>query len=470
MSWFVSLAPATLPRLQEVRVNSSVLLFTVALTLGTGVLFGLAPAIEYSRLGPLADLRESSRGAGRSRKEMRVSRALVALEVALCVVLLSGAGLLVRSFSKLLSVQPGFDARELVTAKIWLPVPNDPSEDRYQKAEVRAAFLKESLRRTRQLANVRQAAIGDISSLPIGGAKNQAPFLIAGRGELAANPPIIDFSTVTPEYFRVLRAPLVAGREFTESDDTAGQRVAIINERLARKYWSAGDALGKEIRFAAARGQQPPPIEIVGIVEDIRNEGLDAQAEPHIYLPAYQFPGRGSVIFTRTEARPGTIGPLERAEVQAVDPNIPVFGVRDMNEVLRAHLARRSFALRLLAVFAGVALLLAAMGIYGVTAYSFGRRTPEIGLRMALGASPADIVRMVAREGALMAATGLAAGALGTLALARFLSSMLFQVRPGDPLTLAAVVVLLAAVTMGACLGPAQRAMNVEPLEALRHE
>ena len=469
-SWLVSLAPADLPRMNEVHLSATVLVFALGLTLVTGVLFGMAPALQYSRVNPVSDLREGSRGGGAGRKQMRVSRVLVASEIALSLVLLVGAGLLLRSFWNLMEVRAGFDAHQLVTAKIWIPVPNDPSQDPYLKPAKRAAFLRESLRRVKTLAGVDQAAIGDISSLPVSGFRNQTAFAIENRADESRQSPSLEFSGVTPEYFRVLRTRLLAGREFQESNDENSPRVGIINEALATKYWHGADAIGQRMRFARNAGQQNPWIEIVGVVGDIRSEGLDIPSAPHIYFPAYQFPSRALVVFAKTASEPGVLGSLIRREVQAVDATLPVFQVRYMDEVVAAHLAQRKFALKLLGIFAGVALLLASIGIYGVMAYTFSQRTNEIGIRMAMGARRGDVLRLVLGEGVVLIVAGLGAGIAGALVVTRFLRTMLFEVKPADPGTFAAIALLLTLVALAACVIPARRATNIEPLAALRHE
>lgn len=469
-NWLVSLAPANLPRMNEVHVSTAVALFAFGVTLVTGVLFGLAPALQYSRSNLIEDLREGTRGGGAGRKQMRVSRTLVVAEIALSLVLLIGAGLLLRSFWNLMQVRPGFDPHQLVTAKIWLPVPNDPSQDPYLKPEKRAAFLRESLRRVKSLPGVDEAAMGDVSSLPIGGFRNQPTFTIENQAEASQAAPTFEFSSVSPEYFGVLRTGLLAGRLLLETDDDKGQRVAIVNQALAKKYWHGADAIGHRVRFQGAPGQTNPWIEIVGVASDVRSDGLDLPSAPHIYLSAYQFPSRALVVLARSTADPEALGSLIRREVQAVDATIPVFAVRYMDEVVAAHLAQRKFALRLLGLFAGIALLLASIGVYGVMAYTFSRRTNEIGIRMALGARRTEVLRLVLAEGTVLVAAGLAAGIASALVLTRFLQSMLFEVKPTDPFIFLAVTAVLATVAGAACAIPARRATSVDPLTALRYE
>lgn len=288
----------------------------------------------------------------------------------------------------------------------------------------------------------------------------------------AESAPIAEVTGVSADYFLLLRTPLLRGRAFTEADDSKGERVALVNETLARKYWPLGDAIGQHFQFVGMgpRSTNTSWIRIVGVVGDIKSEGMDVAAEPRIYLPVNQSPNNSIVAYLRTNADPGTLGDIVRREVQSVDPSIPVFGVHTMNELVAKYLAQRKFALELLGVFAGVALLLASIGIYGVMAYTLSRRRNEIGIRIAMGAQRGDILRMAAGEGVLIVPCGLFAGLLGSLMLTRFLQTMLFGVKTTDPVTFVAISGLLAAVAMAACFVPAQKATRVDPLIALRHE
>ena len=471
--WLSKLAPAGLPRLNEVSVNGGVLLFALAVSILTGVIFGLAPALQAVRRNQVAELREGSRGAGSSKHQIKVSRVLVTCEIALSLVLLIGAGLLLRSFWHLLEVHPGFDPHHLVTARIWLAFPNDPAEDPYRTIEARGAFLHEVLRRESRLAGVEEAALGSGNSLPLETKPNQVLFTIDKQTGESERIPEAELSTVTPEYFHVLKIPLIRGRVFTEADNSKGQPVVIINETLARRYWHDEDPVGQQIRLPAGQltnYAENPLRTIVGVTADIKSNGFDTASAPYMYFPTYQRPPYNAVVYLRTAADPRTLGDTIRHEVQSIDPSIPVFAVRTMDEVITKYLADRRFALRMLGVFAGVALLLASIGIYGVTAYTFSQRTNEIGIRMAMGAQRSDILRIAVREGALVVATGVVSGLAGSAALTRFLQSMLFDVKPTDPITYAAIGALLTVVTLLACLVPAHRATRVDPLIALRHE
>jgi predicted permease len=474
-SSLLRLAPSDLPRLNEVSLSPGVLFFAFLISILTGVFFGLAPALQSARTSQITALREGTGGAGSSKHQMKFSRLLVASEIALSLVLLIGAGLLVRSFWHLLEVRPGFEPHHLTTAKIWLAVPNNPREDNYFTPERRAAFQHEILRRISAIPGVEQAALGTPSSLPMEGKHAQAPFVIENRALDSERIPVAEIASVSPSYFSVLKTPLITGRFFADSDDTKGQQVALIDETLARRYWPDSDAVGQRLRLAvpSLRNQnaaQNPWLTIVGVVANIKSDGFDAASAPHIYRSVYQAPSYAGVVYLRTTADPGILGEAVRAEVQTVDPTIPVFGVRTMDFIVSAFLAERRFAFELLGLFAGVALLLASVGIYGVMAYTFSRRTNEIGIRIAMGAKRTDILKMALTEGTVTVAFGVVVGLFGSLALTRFLQSMLFSVKPTDPATFATIAALLAGVTLLACVVPAHRATRVDPLIALRHE
>jgi len=474
-SSLLRLAPSDLPRLNEVSLSPGVLFFAFLISILTGVFFGLAPALQSARTSQITALREGTGGAGSSKHQMKFSRLLVASEIALSLVLLIGAGLLVRSFWHLLEVRPGFEPHHLTTAKIWLAVPNNPREDNYFTPERRAAFQHEILRRISAIPGVEQAALGTPSSLPMEGKHAQAPFVIENRALDSERIPVAEIASVSPSYFSVLKTPLITGRFFADSDDTKGQQVALIDETLARRYWPDSDAVGQRLRLAvpSLRNQnaaQNPWLTIVGVVANIKSDGFDAASAPHIYRSVYQAPSYAGVVYLRTTADLGILGEAVRAEVQTVDPTIPVFGVRTMDFIVSAFLAERRFAFELLGIFAGVALLLASVGIYGVMAYTFSRRTNEIGIRIAMGAKRTDILKMALTEGTVTVAFGVVVGLFGSLALTRFLQSMLFSVKPTDPATFATIAALLAGVTLLACVVPAHRATRVDPLIALRHE
>jgi len=307
--------------------------------------------------------------------------------------------------------------------------------------------------------------------LPMSSVHSKVRFTIESHAADSERAPVAEIVGISPNYFQVLKTPLIRGRAFGEADDSKAQRVALVNETLARKYWPGGEAVGQHIQFAGVP-QNPDVawITIIGVAADIKSDGLDAPTAPRLYLPVNQAPNYGMVVYLRTNADPGTLGDTVRREVQSIDPGVPVFAARAMDEVVARYLEERRFALELLAVFAGLALLLASIGIYGVMAYTFSQRTNEIGIRIAIGAQRGDILKIAMAEGALIVVFGLAAGLAGSLVLTRFLQTMLFNVRPTDPITFAAISALLAVATMAASLVPAWRATRVDPVVALRHE
>jgi putative ABC transport system permease protein len=301
--------------------------------------------------------------------------------------------------------------------------------------------------------------------------RNNFPFEIEGRPADSQRTPTADFDSADPNFFRVMEVPVITGRSFTESDDTKAQPVLLIDDTLARRYWPGEDPVGKRIRFGGAPpGQAPPWRTIIGVVGNIKTDGLDMPTAPHIYISSYQNPNYALTIYVRTKMSSGTLGDVIRREVQSVDPNVPVYAIRTMDEVVARSMAQRRFALEIVGVFAVVALLLAALGIYGVMAYSVTQRTHEIGIRVALGAQPLDILRMTVGEGMILVIFGLVAGLIGAAMLTRLLQTMLYNVKPFDPITYSVIPALLASVALIACLVPARRATQVDPLVALREE
>src|SRR6202167_4782229 len=464
----VSMAPADIPRLNEVDVSGKVLFFAFVISIFTGVLFGLAPALQASNPNQVGNLREGGRGSGASRRHSRLSRILVVSEVALSIILLAGAGLLLRSFWRVLEVRPGFNPSHLTTVQIWIPQPNNPDTDPYAQMDKRAAFLVEIYRRVAELPGVEQSAIAGNDTLPMNSGRNYSPFSIQGRATDSERGPIADIAIVDTRYFHTMEVLLMAGRNFTVGDRNTSQAVAVIDQALARRYWPGQDPLGQQVKFGFGPG--PKGVTIVGVVGDVKSDGFEAPGVPHIYVALGQFAPINAVLFLRSPSDAEHLGEAVRHVVESADPNVPVHSISSMDQIIARSVADRRFALELLGVFAAVALLLAAIGIYGVMAYSFSQRTHELGIRIALGAQRLDILRMALGEGMRVVFIGLASGLVGAAVMTRFFQSMLFNVVPTDPVTFLSVSAVLAGVAFFACYIPAQRATRVDPLVALREE
>jgi putative ABC transport system permease protein len=464
----VSLAPTDIPRLNEIDVSGRVLFFAFLISILTGVFFGLVPALQATNPNQIENLREGSRGSGTSRRHTRLSRVLVVSEVALSIVLLAGGGLLLRSFWRVLEVRPGFNPSHLTTVQIWIPVSNDAVNDPYALEEKRAAFLQEIFRRVSVLPGVEQSTISGNDTLPMNSGRNYSPFSIQGRPADSERSPIADIAVVDTHYFRTMEVPLIAGRNFTVSDTNKTQTVGVIDQTLARRYWPDENPLGQQVKFDFGAGIQG--VTIVGVVGDIKSDGFDAPSVAHIYVPLGQFAPVNAVVFLRSGGDVEHLGEAVRHEVESVDPNVPVHSLNSMDQIIARSMADRRFALQLLGVFAAVALLLAAIGIYGVMSYSFSQRTHEVGIRLALGAQRQDIFRMALGEGMWIVVIGLASGLAGASIVTRLFRSMLFDVGPADPATFLSVSAILAGVALFACYIPARRATRVDPLVALREE
>lgn len=452
-----AMAQGNLPRAHDIRTDGTVLLFTAAITLFAGVLFGLAPALQISRPDLIAVLRSEGRGSTSGRRRNLLRNLLVVSQVALSVLLLIGAGLLIRNFAQLLGASPGFDARGLLTMNISLPTA------RYDKAR-QVLFFDDVLRRVRSVPGVRSATID--SALPLNPSRF-SPALAEGQPEVPlAQRPLFNIQTMSPGYVETLRQPLVAGREFTAHDGPADPKVIMVNEAAARRFWPSQNAVGKHILL----GRMPAPIEIVGVLGDVRNINLAADTQPEIYLPFAQLPTSSMNLVVRTSGDQHTYVNAVRSRIFEADRDQPVTAVRTMEEILQAGAAQPRFTTSLLGGLSLTALVLAIVGIYGVIAYSVSERTQEMGVRMALGAASADIFRLVLRQGAALAGSGIAIGLAAALALTRLLGSLLYHVSPTDPLTFGACVALFLGVALLASYIPARRATRVDAMIALRYE
>ena len=466
---FVKLLPAGIPRLTEVQVNWTVLLFALLISLLAGIGFGLAPALQSSKAEIALAMREGARGSGTSSKTNRLRALLIACESALAVLLMVGAGLLLRTFWGLLQENPGFNPSRIVTANLWLPVPNNPDMDRYAKPEILNSFVRESLRRVSAIPGVGLASM--TTDLPVTHLSRRRPVNIEDRPEESGKGLFSEITCVTPEYFKVLQAPLIRGRYFTEDDDIGKQPVVIVDENAARTFWPDSDPIGRRLSFiwTVRGGANPPWSTVVGVMADIKNDGLDRSGGPHIYSPIYQTARiRTLSVTVQTSLSSSSLEPLIRREIQAVDPNLPVYNVRTMNEIIDSSLASRRFSAELVGVFAVVALLLASVGMYGLLAYMVGQRAHEIGVRMALGAMPSAIGKMIVGRGAGLAGIGVGTGLLLSAVMAPLISSLLYGVRPIDAEVFIAVPLILMVVVLLASYIPTRRAARVNPIIALR--
>jgi predicted permease len=466
LRFILRFVPSDIPRLSEVSIDWVVLAFALLISLLTGLLFGVAPAIHAARSELSLQIREGARGSGYGAKTGRLRDGLIVLELAFAVVLMIGAGLLLRTLRELLQEDPGFNPTHVVAANVWMPVPNDPKMDPYLGIAHKATFYRELLRRMKAVPGVELAGI--TSALPTSAQVNVNSNALAIEDSPVDSSPSLraEIIRISPDYFRVMQAPLERGRYFTEGDDDRKQRVAIIDETTAHRYWADRDPLGRRLRFGLDPSQ--PWMTVVGVVKDIKNDGLDIDGVPHIFVSIYQDGDRGLGVVLRTSLPASRLDPQIRREIQSVDPGLPVYDVSSMNDVLDRSLASRRFFADLVGGFAGVALLLASIGIYGVLAYMVGQRSREIGLRMALGAGVADILKMILGKGVVLAAIGIVAGVLFSAGAASLMASLLYGVRPHDPVVFLAVPLLLFAVAVLASYLPARRATKVDPMFALR--
>jgi putative ABC transport system permease protein len=463
---FVQFLPARIPRLAEVQVDWTVLGFALLVSVLAGLGFGLVPALQSSKAEIAVAIREGARGSGTSGKTNRLRGLLIASESALAVVLMVGAGLLLRTFWGLLQENPGFNPSRIVAANLWLPFPNNPDMDRYGKPEILNSFVREALRRVRAIPGVDLASI--TTDLPVTHLSRRRPVNIEDRPDESGKGLFSEITSVTPDYFKVLQASLVRGRYFAEDDEPGKQPVVIVDETTARTFWPDRDPIGRRLSIRGAAAN-PPWSTVVGVIADIKNDGLDQSGSPHIYSPIYQSPRVGTLSVTvQTSLSATSLEPQIRRAIQAVDPDLPIFNVRTMNEVIDGSLASRRFSAELVGVFAVVALLLASVGIYGLLAYMVGQRAHEIGVRMALGAMPSTIGKMIVSRGVGLAGIGVGIGLLLSGIMAPLISSLLYGVRPIDPEVFIAVPLILMGVVLLASYIPARRAARVNPIVALR--
>lgn len=459
-SSLAALGPKELPRVAEIRMDTGVLLFGLAASLLTGILFGLAPALRLSRV----DLNDALKDMGKAtdnRARYGLRNLLVAVELALAFVLVTGAALLGKSFLHLMNVDPGYDARGVVTLRTFV------YGSRYQKPEAELNYYERAMERVRALPGVESVAMA--SNLPLADFDRYALHIRDRHPRIPTDVPSVDLYSVSPDYFRVMKIPVLKGRQFTEQDSASAPKVALISEICAHQMFPNEPAIGKQVQVGG-RNENGPWITIVGIVGDVRQYGLETPPRMATYIVSAQNLGFTFSMVARSTIDPTRMEAAARAAFLSVDPTLPVYRVQPMETYVSSSLAERSFTLLLLGLFGGLALALAAVGIYGLISYAVTLRTREVGIRMAFGAERRDVLAMVLRQGLALTAAGLAAGFLASLALTRFLSSLLFEVRPTDVATSAAVAFILAAVALTASYLPARRAASVDPMIALRYE
>jgi len=458
----LKLEPGNLPRMNEVGIDKGVLVFTSCVSLLSGLLFGVAPALQVSRTNLNESLKEGGRSATETRGRKRLRGLLVVSQTALALVLLAGAGLMIKSFVRLQQVNPGFNPEGVLTAQI------SPPPTRYGEARKKVAFHRELLERLRGLPGVQSA--GTSSDVPPQNVWDVDVFEVEGRPVPPdQNRPLAERILLSTDYFRTMGIPLLNGRDFERSDDADAPTIAIINQTLAQRYFPGGGAVGGRIHFGAF-GSEVPWITIVGVVGDVKNNGLDAEGSLTIYEPYEQNPGASIALFLRSSSGPEMLTAGVRDAVQAIDKQLPISNIKTGDQLLYDAVGQPRFHTTLIALFAGLALLLAAVGIYGVISYSVAQRTHEIGVRLAVGARPRDVLVLVIRQGMMLTLAGTAIGIGAAFGLTRLLTSLLFHVSATDPLTFVGVATLLAAVALLACWIPARRATKVDPMVALRYE
>jgi predicted permease len=457
----VSLLPANFPRVHEIHVSTPVFLFTFLISALTGILFGLVPAIQASRIDPKQGLHEGGRSATGSGRSSRLRKILVVSEVSLACVLLVGAGLMLRSLLNLLHLDPGFQQQHVLTANLSLPSAN------YKKSADVARFYGRLDSDLRSIPGVESAGIG--SDLPWTGYDENTSFYIEGKQA----PPHEDFHgryhVATPDYFRALGIPLVRGRFYTSSDNRDAHNVMIINQALAKQYWPKEDAVGKRMTFAD-KPTEKDWFTVVGIVGDVKDKPNSPAAVPAFWWSALQQPSTDMSLVVRANSSPELLGDAVRQVVRRIDSSLAVADVQLMDQITDASVATPRFTFVLVGLFAGLAILLAAIGTYGVIAYSVSQRTPEFGLRMALGAQRSDVLRLVLRQATKLVLTGTTIGVILALIMGRVLTSLIYDVSPADPLTFTVVGLGVIIIAVFACYIPAQKATKTDPMIALRAE
>ena len=466
LKFLVVLSPANLPRAREIDLDGSVLAFTLLISCLAGLIFGLIPAVQASRVDLNEELKGAAKGAGETGRGRMARNALVVSEIALSLMLLISAALLMKSFVRLQEVRPGFESNNLLLVRLSLP----PRQ--YSNSAAVALFYDQALSRIRTLPRVENAGASNV--LPLSGLNVRSDFIIAGRPPLSASDkPAAQNRLVSAEYFRALGIRMVQGREFGAHDGAGARGVVIIDEALARRYWPDSDPVGVHLKIEDS--PQPREVEIVGVAENVKHVSLDEEATPTLYTPIPQmseqsvpFFAANSSLAVRTASDPLALETAVRKVVQSIDPNVPISSSKTMDEVLSASTAARRFNLILLAIFAGAAILLAMTGVYAVISYSVTQRSPEIGIRIALGAQSTDVLKLILGQGIKLVASGITLGIAGALISTHLVSSLLFGVSALDTISFVSASLLLGIVALCASYLPARRAGRVDPLAAMR--
>ena len=458
----VIFSPANVSIPDNIGIDWQVLAFTLVLSLVTSFVFGLAPALQASKLDLNETLKEGGRGSSGGVKQNRLRSLLVITEVALALVLLIASGLMIKSFLRLQSVNPGFNPANLITLEMQLP------ENKYSDKDRQAIFQQQLVQRVAQVPGVQ--SVGTVDNLPFSGNEFNVGYSIEGQPPLnAAERPRAFLRNVSPNYFEAMGIPLRKGRGFTESDNANAPAATIINETAARKFWPNEEPLGKRFKRGSVDSQNPW-LTVVGVIGAVSHSSLQVASQPEVYLPFQQNPGLNLTLVARTSSDPKAFAGAVRREVSAMDNDLPVSNIKFMDEIVGKSVAQPRVYALLLGIFAGLALILAAIGIYGVISYSVTQRTHEIGIRMALGAQTRDVLALIIKQGMALALVGIFLGLLVSLALTRVLASQLYGVSSTDPVTYSAISLLLMFVALIACYIPAQRATKVDPMIAVRYE
>jgi putative ABC transport system permease protein len=459
----VALSPADFPRLQEINIDGRVLGITLLVAAVCGLIFGVAPALQSSRLNLNESLKEGGRGGSDGSGRRRLRSALVVTEIAFSLMLLVGAGLMVKSFMRLQRVSPGFKPEHILTMHLTLP------RAKYDSDEKITNYYRQLIERVTAVRGVEAAGLS--ISLPPNNLEVSDSFSIEGKPwPPGASEPIVPIVLISPEYFTALGVPLLQGRSFNATDKQDTPFVVIINQTLAERYFPDESPIGKRLKVGGADRPRNPWMEIVGVVGDLKYSGLDAKPEPTYYTPLAQDAWRAAYLVVRAPMNPTNLTPAIREQIWALDKDLPIANVATMDRLLAESVAQPRFRTLLLGIFAVLALVLASVGIYGVISYSVTQRTHEIGIRMALGAQARDVMTLVIRQGMVLALIGVTLGLAASFALTRLMESLLFDVSTTDDVTFGGVAALLVAVAILACWIPARRASKVDPMAALRCE